>query len=145
MSRIVPKYVALIIQERARFLCEYCKLPDSLGFANFEVDHIIARAHGGGSLLDNLAWSCLYCNLNKGSNLSSVDPKTGKIANLFHPRRNRWSLHFHLSEGLIIPQTAAARATLSLLKMNLPQTFILRRAIEQLDSTYAQRVVQRCV
>jgi hypothetical protein len=145
MSRVVQKHIALWVQERARFICEYCKLPDYLGFADFEIDHIIARAHGGSSLLDNLAWSCLCCNLNKGSNLSSVDAKTGRITNLFHPRRNRWSLHFRLSEGLIIPQTAAARATLSLLKMNLPQTFMLRRALEQLDSTYARRVVQQCV
>ncbi len=34
---------------------------------------------------------------------------------------------------------------LFLLKMNSPQTFNLRRVVEQIDADYARRVVQRCV
>jgi hypothetical protein len=144
MSRIVPKLIARQVQTRVRFMCEYCKLPDFLSFADFEIDHVISRVHGGDSRLENLAWSCLICNLNKGPNLASIDSDTGNVTKLFHPRRNRWSSHFCLSEGLIIPKTAAGRATLSLLKMNLPQTFSLRRAFEQSDSGYTERVVLRC-
>jgi 5-methylcytosine-specific restriction endonuclease McrA len=111
MSRVVPKHVARQVQARARFMCEYCKLPDWLAFADFEVDHVIAKAHRGNSELDNLAWSCLLCNVNKGPNLSSIDPDTGKVTILFHPRHNEWRNHFRLSEGLIIPRTASGRAT----------------------------------
>jgi hypothetical protein len=126
-------------------MCEYCKLPDFLGFAAFEVDHIIARAHQGSSNLDNLAWACLFCNVKKGPNIASIDPATGKTIRLFHPRRNRWSSHFRLSEGLVIAKTSAGRATLSLLQMNQPQTFSLRRALEQVDSKYALRASMRCM
>jgi hypothetical protein len=126
-------------------MCEYCKLPDSLGFADFEIDHIIARAHRGGDELENLAWSCLSCNLYKGPNLASVDPQTGLIVNLFNPRRNVWNSHFRLSEGLILPRTAKGRATLVLLRINAPQTFMLRRAFEEVDPEYRKRVTRRCV
>jgi hypothetical protein len=88
-------------------MCEYCKLPDSLAFADFEIDHVIARAHGGSSAIGNLAWSCLLCNMNEGPNLASIDNATGNVSKLFHPRLNRWSFHLRLSEGLIIPRTAA--------------------------------------
>jgi hypothetical protein len=144
MSRVVPRHIARQVQSRAKFMCEYCKLPDFLGFADFEVDHIIAKAHLGGDQLDNLAWSCLLCNVNKGPNLASIDPRSGKVAKLFHPRRNRWRSHFRFSEGLIIPQTASGRATLFLLKMNSPQTFSVRRALEQTDPLYGRRIVQLC-
>lgn len=75
MSRVVPRYVARQVQLRAKFMCEYCKLPDSLGFADFEVDHVIAKAHLGSSELENLAWSCLFCNLNKCQGVQSSDPR----------------------------------------------------------------------
>jgi hypothetical protein len=147
MSRVVPKHMVRRVQSRAGLMCEYCKLPDWLAFADFEIDYIIARVHEGTSGLDNLAWSCITCNtfnLNEGPNLASVDATTGKVTKLFHPLLNRWSSHFRLSEGLLIPKTAAGRATLSLLRMNLPQSFSLRRAVEQSDATYAGRVLLRC-
>ncbi len=144
MSRVVSKSVARQVQQRAHYLCEYCKLPDSLGFARFEVDHIIAKAHHGTSVLDNLAGACLFCNLKKGPNIASIDPANGKMVRLFHPRQHRWSLHFRLSEGLIIARTAAGRVTLSLLNMNQSQTFGLRRVLEEVDCQYAVRVAQRC-
>jgi len=144
MSRIVPRQIARQVQTRAKFMCEYCKLPDFLGFADFEIDHIIAKAHLGSDQLDNLAWSCLLCNVTKGPNLASIDPQGKRVTKLFHPRRNRWSFHFHLSEGLIIPQSASGRATVFLLEMNNPQTFSVRRAIEQTDESYARRVVEPC-
>jgi hypothetical protein len=32
--------------------------------------------------------------LHKGPNLTGIDPHTGQVAPLFHPRRDRWSEHF---------------------------------------------------
>jgi len=88
MSRVVSKRVARQVQARANFMCEYCKLPDSLAFASFEVDHIIARAHLCSSGLENPAWACLLCNLHKSPNLASIDPDTGKYVNYFIPVKN---------------------------------------------------------
>jgi hypothetical protein len=144
MSRVVSHKTARRVQARANFMCEYCKLPDFLGFARFEIDHVIAKAHRGNNDLDNLAWACFSCNVNKGPNLSSIDPLTGRVTNLFNPRHDRWDRHFRLSEGLLIPLTAKARTTIMLLNLNDSQTFALRRAFEQSDPDYLRRAVLRC-
>jgi hypothetical protein len=34
-----------------------------------------------------------HCNLHKGPNLSGIDPDTGTVAPLFHPRRDTWDDH----------------------------------------------------
>jgi 5-methylcytosine-specific restriction endonuclease McrA len=52
----------------------------------FQLDHIIARQHGGSSDSDNLALARLHCNRHKGPNIAGRDPLTGVIANLFHPQ-----------------------------------------------------------
>jgi 5-methylcytosine-specific restriction endonuclease McrA len=61
------------VRARAGGLCEYCHLADEHSEAPFEVDHIIARQHHGKTVLSNLAWSCLRCNLYKGPNISGID------------------------------------------------------------------------
>ncbi|HSS19497.1 MAG TPA: hypothetical protein VLL54_05435 [Pyrinomonadaceae bacterium] len=43
---------------------------------------------------DNLALACIDCNLHKGPNLTGIDPNTGVITPLFHPRRDAWVEHF---------------------------------------------------
>jgi HNH endonuclease len=47
--------------QRARSTCEYCQLPQSLSSTPFEIDHIIARKHGGPTESSNLALACFYC------------------------------------------------------------------------------------
>jgi len=42
---------------------------------------------------------CNYCNLHKSSNLTGIDPQTGQIARLFHPRTDRWEQHFAFDGG----------------------------------------------
>lgn len=77
-----------------------------------------ARQHGGGDELENLALACRRCNARKGPNLSLIDPETGQLAPLFHPRLDTWSEHFALVEHQIIGLTAEGCATASLLDMN---------------------------
>src|SRR5271166_1429460 len=79
---------------RAGERCEYCHLPTSVYPWPFHVDHIIARQHGGLTVLDNLALSCLHCNRHKGPNIAGTDPRTGEVVRLFHPRNDQWSVHF---------------------------------------------------
>lgn len=106
------------VAERARHRGEYCGMPDWEAVVPHEPDHIIAVQHGGQTALDNLAYACFDCNRIKGSNISSVDPTSGQISPLFHPRRQRWDRHFRWNSALIEPLTAAGRATVFFLRLN---------------------------
>jgi hypothetical protein len=60
-----------------------------------------------------------------------VDPLTGELIQLFHPRRDRWTDHFSLQGVRIIGVTPVGRATVHLLSMNDPRRVELRSAIER--------------
>jgi 5-methylcytosine-specific restriction endonuclease McrA len=93
------------IREKVRLLannrCEYCRLPQEFSGLLFHVDHVVPRKHGGTDQLDNLALACPECNLRKGTNLSGMEPETGRVISLFHPRRDRWEQHFKMEEAII--------------------------------------------
>jgi hypothetical protein len=40
-----------------------------------------------------LALACCYCNRYKGPDLSGIDPNSGEVVPLFHPRRQQWDEH----------------------------------------------------
>ena len=78
------------VRRQAGFCCEYCRIQEShLTFSAFHLDHVVARQHGGTDAAENLAWSCQECNLLKGTNLTGIDPDTGAVVDLFHPRRSQ--------------------------------------------------------
>ena len=109
------------VRERASGRCEYCLLTEVKAFFPHEPDHIISRKHGGETVLENLALACFDCNRFKGSDIASLDPISGELVALFNPRNQRWSEHFRLNGGEIIPLTAVGRATETMLRLNLPQ------------------------
>ena len=74
-------------------------MPERFSFALHQTDHIIAEKHGDATLADNLALCCILCNKHKGSDLASLDPLTGEITPLFHPRSQNWLEHFTFSEN----------------------------------------------
>lgn len=113
---------------RANDHCEYCRLPQAASVLTFHVDHIIAKQHLDDVVDDPefLCLACSRCNAYKGPNLSSVDPMTGDIVRLFHPRDDDWTDHFQLLEGRIEASTPIGRATVRLLNMNAPQRIELR-------------------
>jgi len=117
----VPDRLRRLVQERAQGCCEYCGMHESDGYFPHEPDHIVAEKHGGPTSLENLAWSCFYCNRFKGSDLASVDPISHKIVLLFHPRTQKWKRHFRLNGALIEGITASGRATVALSHMNDPR------------------------
>lgn len=82
------------------------------------VEHIIARQHVASESLGNLALACHFCNRKKGPNLAGIDPITGEITVLFHPRRDSWSDHFHWKGPFIEGLSAVGRATVSVLALN---------------------------
>ena len=87
-------------------------------FIAYQIEHIIAIQHGGGDENANLALACSHCDLHKGPNLSGIDPDTGLIETLFHPRQQVWSDHFEFHGTELIGNTACGRATIRVLAMN---------------------------
>jgi len=107
------------VSSRAKSRCEYCRLHADHAYFTHEVDHIYAEKHGGDTLDINLCLACADCNRHKGSDLCSLDPVTGDVVTLFHPRRDKWYEHFSLLEtGLIEPLTATGRVTERVLRFN---------------------------
>jgi 5-methylcytosine-specific restriction endonuclease McrA len=92
--------------------------PDDNDHGGARGHHVVAEKHGGATEADNLALSCALCNRYKGSDLASLDPRTGEIVPLFHPRRQRWTDHFELEGGRLMARTAVGRVTLRLLQLN---------------------------
>lgn len=127
MSRQIPVRLKREIRDRAQLRCEYCLIHERDAAFAHEPDHVISRRHGGETTPLNLAWSCFDCNRLKGSNLSSIDLETGRIARLFNPRRDIWHKHFRLRLGRIIPLTSIGRATEYLLQLNRNDAVVARR------------------
>jgi 5-methylcytosine-specific restriction endonuclease McrA len=110
--------LAKVVRERAGYTCEYCRLPQAFYQTPFEIDHIIAKQHGGPTTFSNLALSCLHCNGHKGPNIAGLDPKTRKLTGLFNPRRHRWRKHFRWDGPYLVGRTAVGRATVVVLALN---------------------------
>jgi hypothetical protein len=93
------------------------------------VDHIIPRALGGQTKLDNLCLACWDCNLAKGARVEGIDPLTGETVWLFHPQRQQWTDHFGWSDdGLYqVGLTPTGRATITTLRLNRPQLVLSRQ------------------
>ena len=107
-----------LVRERARHHCEYCLMPQIIRRLRFPIDHIRSFQHGGETAPDNLALCCGRCNLHKGPNIAGIDPQTGKVTRLFHPRTDRWSRHFRWVGVEIAGLTAVGRTTVYVLAMN---------------------------
>ncbi len=126
----IPAALRRSVVERAAGRCEYCGIPEKAVFARHQIDHIISEKHGGATESNNLAFSCLLCNKNKGSDIASIDPVTGEIVPLFNPRREDWATHFELRpDGRILAKTAVSRATARLLRLDNPDRITERHLL----------------
>jgi hypothetical protein len=85
----------------------------------FEIDHVIAEQHGGNTIASNLELACFADNHHKGPNLAGIDPKTGKRAWLFNPRRHKWDRHFRWNGPMLVGRTPVGRATIAVLGVNI--------------------------
>ena len=108
------------VRERAGQRCEYCRYLDLIRSGPFDVEHIQPRSEGGTDDLENLAWSCDYCNGHKATATSAIDSVTGETVRLFHPRLNLWKDHFLWSDDYlsIIGRTPIGRVTVDRLRLN---------------------------
>lgn len=129
MSETMPAALRALARERANGRCEYCLLHEEDAWVPHEPDHIFAIKHRGRTDEVNLAWTCLACNRHKGSDLASIDEKSGRIVRLFHPRRDRWGTHFRLQGSRIVGRTATGRVTVHLLQFNRRDRVRMRQTL----------------
>lgn len=122
------------VERRARGVCEYCRSQVSFSSQPFSIEHILPASRGGKTVLENLAFSCQGCNNHKYTAVEGLDPATGKLAPLFHPRKQSWEKHFAWSAdfSLIIGITPTGRATVETLQLNREGCINLRRALYSL-------------
>ena len=120
------------VRRRAQLRCEYCGLSEAdARTTTHHVEHIVARKHRGPTRPSNLALARHRCNFLKGTDLSGVDPRTGKLTKLFDPRRHCWKHHFRWDGFEIIGRTAIGRTTIEVLGMNDNYCIRLRRSLAE--------------
>ena len=119
------------VRRRARGRCEYCQFPESFTRVPFQIDHITPEKHEGPTTLENLALSCFFCNTHKGPNLSGLDPQTGELTRLFHPRADRWQEHFRWDGAVLIGLIATGRVTIHVLRINRADAVAVRQSLRE--------------
>lgn len=117
------------IWQRAGHRCEYCRIPHPHYRLPFQVDHIIARQHGGETILANLAMACFHCNRFKGPNIAGLDPASRELIRLFHPRTDLWTDHFQFDGAWLVGLTPIGRVTIHVLAMNADDLLLFRAEI----------------
>jgi hypothetical protein len=110
------------VRQRAGDRCEYrCLRQIHSPLARLQIEHIVPIKHGGNDSLDNLALACTDCNLHKGPNRTGIDPESGAVTELFHPRLDNWDAHFSWSGVRLVGLTATGRTTIAVLDINTPE------------------------
>lgn len=117
--------------ERAGFTCEYCRIREADCVLDLQIEHIIAEKHGGASVIENLAASCVFCNRHKGSDIASISRTTGQVVRLFNPRSDQWNAHFQISGALITAITEVGEATARLLRFNDDSRVLERQLLQE--------------
>jgi len=122
--------------DRAGRCCEYCRIGEGREPVAFQIDHIVAKKHGGGNASDNLCLSCADCNRSKGADVAAIDPLTGEATKLFNPRLQKWNEHFQIDpDASLSGGTPEGRATVLVLRMNQAPR-VQQRYIERLLGNY---------
>lgn len=119
------------VRQRAQGSCEYCHFPETFTRVPFQIDHIISEKHGGPTTVENLALSCFFCNTHKGPNIAGLDPETGELTRLFHPRRDEWQEHFRWQGPMLLGQSAVGRTTIEVLCINRANAVAVRQALQE--------------
>lgn len=128
----VPVAMERRVRERAGGKCEYCCSPANTASAPFSTEHVQPVSLDGTNDEENLAFSCLFCNLSKGVRIAAIDPATGLEVALFNPRIQKWSEHFTWSRDSlsVVALTPTGRATLDALKLNRSELRNLRALLK---------------
>ncbi|NJL10292.1 MAG: HNH endonuclease [Calothrix sp. SM1_7_51] len=141
-STYISRELRRLVVERAGKLCEYCLISDTNG-VSFQVDHIISEKHGGSTTEDNLCYACIYCNLQKGTDLGSMNWRTGELVRFNNPRRDFWGEHFSLDEATIQPTTEIGEVTVNLFDFNNNNRVIERQALIEVNRYPSPEALRR--
>jgi HNH endonuclease len=130
----IPEKLRQQVAQRARFCCEYCRIPEAFLATFFHIDHVRSRKHGGKTDADNLAYACPHCNQNKGSDIATfTSDNADDLIRFYNPRSDHWHEHFETEAGEIIPKTPIGIATAKILDFNQPERLILRQALARIQ------------
>ncbi|NEP36848.1 MULTISPECIES: HNH endonuclease signature motif containing protein [unclassified Moorena] len=128
----ITKELKRLVSQRAKGLCEYCLISEQ-DSGGCQFDHIISVKHGGETTAENLAYACLYCNLNKGTDLGSIIWPTGDLVRFFNPRREQWSEHFRLEGAMIQSLTDIGEVTARILQFNSSDRILERQLLIEVN------------
>ncbi len=128
----ITKELKRLVSNRAEGLCEYCLISEE-DSGGCQFDHIISVKHGGETTADNLAYACLYCNLNKGTDLGSIIWRTGELVRFFNPRLDSWSEHFRLEGAMINSLTDIGEVTARILQFNSSDRLLERQLLIEVN------------
>ena len=129
MTRKLPVEVRNKVARRANDRCEYCLVWQDDFYDYFQIDHIRSIKHGGNDELDNLAFSCPDCNLQKGSDLGTYLGVAPEFVRFFDPRKDEWNDHFEAFEGALYPKSPIGAATIKIFQLNDPDRIIIRQEL----------------
>jgi hypothetical protein len=124
-----------LVRQRADDACEYCRMPQRFYRPQFQIEHVVARQHGGPTAADNLALACQHCNSHKGPNIAGLDPDTGQLTRLFNPRGDTWDDHFEWAGHVLVGKTPVGRATVAVLAVN-DDVYLSVRAALMLEGVF---------
>ena len=125
----IPKALRERVTMEARQRCGYYLSSEHIVGAPMEIDHILPESLGGLTEEKNLWLACSRCNEHKADRIVALDPASGEVTPIFHPRNETWSEHFRwtLDGDHIIGLTATGRATVVALRLNRPALVRARR------------------
>jgi hypothetical protein len=124
-----------LVRARAAMRCEYCHLSEEDSYLSFQLDHVIAEVHGGPSTIDNLAWTCYYCNTFKGPNLAGWLRDEDLVVPIFRPQRHVWADHFQWNGAKLAGKTFEGRVTIQLLQINAELAIDVRQWLLEIGKT----------
>lgn len=146
MSRTyVSQELRRLVAERADYLCEYCLIAEIDRSSRHQIDHIVNEKHGGSTTEENLCYSCIFCNLQKGTDLGSINWFNGELVRFFNPRRDFWGEHFHLNEAAIQPITDIGQVTVRIFDFNNYERIIERQALMEVNRYPSEPARQRII
>jgi hypothetical protein len=129
----IPVELRRLVISRADHRCEYCHIHEDDTYFGCEVDHVISEKHGGPTVTENLAYACLVCNRNKGSDLGSMLEPGGALIRFFNPRVDTWSEHFTHDGVLIKPLGPIGQVTERIFRFNEIERLMEREALRAVD------------
>lgn len=101
------------VTERAKQICEYCRMRADFSHDPFEIEHINPISNKGKTEEENLAFACRGCNLYKSDKIEAFDDVNEETVRLFNPRKDFWNEHFAWPKNytIVVGLTPIGRAT----------------------------------